>query len=394
MVNFDFKKYQYKKVEDFDLTDIKERFLTDNNMAGWYKLDKSSVDTIKTTAEYIRNNCDVFVVIGIGGSYLGAKAVIDALAPYFTTTKPEIVFAGYQLSTDYQKELIEYLKDKEVMINVISKSGTTLEPAISFDLLLNFMEGKYGEDGASKRIFATTDENTGTLLDLANQKGFQRFVVPDDIGGRFSVLTPVGLLPIAVAGFSIDDLFKGAEKAKLDEDNIYYYTKLRHELYEMNKVVESFNVYEPKLYAFTEWLKQLFGESQGKEGKGIFPVSTVNTRDLHSLGQYFQDGIDMLFSTTIFTHSENKIVLEKYKRTLDNINELAMESVAESHFKGHTPTSIIKMDKINEENLGYLIFFFEMAAMLGGYLIDINYYDQPGVNGYKDILHEKIKDTK
>lgn len=394
MVKFDFKKYQYKKIEDFDLTEIKERFLLDNNMAGWYKLDKSAVDSINSTSEYIRSNCDVFVVIGIGGSYLGAKAVIDALAPYFKSTKPEIVFAGYELSTDYQKELIEYIKDKDVMVNVISKSGTTLEPAIAFDSILNFMETKYGEEESSKRIFATTDEFTGTLLDLANQKGFQRFVVPDDIGGRFSVLTPVGLLPIAVAGFSIEDLFKGAEKAKLDEENIYYYTSLRHELYEMNKVVESFNVYEPKLYAFTEWLKQLFGETQGKQGKGIFPVSTVNTRDLHSLGQYFQDGIDMIFSTTIFAHSDNKIVLDKYKTTLNNVNELAMESVAESHFNGHTPTSIIKMDKINEENLGYLIFFFEMAAMLGSYLIDIDYYDQPGVNGYKDILNSKIKDTK
>jgi Glucose-6-phosphate isomerase len=394
MVKFDFKKYQYKKIESYDLTEVKERFLIDNNMAGWYNLDKSSVDTIKTTASYIRENCDVFVVIGIGGSYLGAKAVIDALAPYFSTTEPEIIFAGHHLSTDYQKELLDYIKDKDVMVNVISKSGTTLEPAISFDLVLDFMETKYGEDGASKRIFATTDEKTGTLLNLANQKGFQRFVVPDDIGGRFSVLTPVGLLPIAVAGFSIDDLFKGAEKAKLKEADYYYYTQLRHELYQMNKVVESFNVYEPKLAAFAEWLKQLFGETQGKQGKGIFPVSTVNTSDLHSLGQYFQDGIDMLFSTTIFAHSDEKLSIKKHNRTLDNINELAMESVAEAHFNGHTPTSIIKMDKINEENLGYLIFFFEMAAMLGSYLIDIDYYDQPGVNGYKDILHEKIKDTK
>lgn len=394
MVKFDFKKYQYIKMSDYDLKEQKEIFLSDNKMAGWYKLDKTCVDSIKITSEYIRNNCDVFIVIGIGGSYLGAKAIIDALAPYFQATKPEIIFAGYHLSTDYQNELIEYIKDKEVMVNVISKSGTTLEPAISFDLVLDFMEKKYGEENASKRIFATTDEKTGTLLDLANQKGFQRFIVPDDIGGRFSVLTPVGLLPIAVAGFSIDDLFKGAEKAKLDEENIYYYTKLRYELYKMNKVIESFNVYEPKLYAFTEWLKQLFGESQGKDGKGIFPVSTVNTRDLHSLGQYFQDGIDMLFSTTIFTHSDSKILLEKYNKTLDNVNELAMESVAEAHFNGHTPTSIIKIDKINEENLGYLIFFFEMSAMLGGYLLNINYYDQPGVNGYKDILHKKIKDAK
>lgn len=390
MVTFDFKKYQYRHLEDYKLDYVKERFIADNKMAGWYDLDKSCLENIKTTAEHIRNNCDVFVVVGIGGSYLGAKAVIDALTPYFKEQKPEIIFAGYQLSSDYMKGLLEYIKDKEVMVNVISKSGTTLEPAIAFDLLLDFMQKKYGKD-VSKRVIATTDANEGTLLELAKLKGFTRFVVPSNIGGRFSVLTPVGLLPIAVAGYNIDKLFEGAEKAKLKEE-YYYYTKLRHELYEMNKVVESFNVYEPKLEAFAEWLKQLFGESQGKEGKGVLPFSTVNTRDLHSLGQYFQDGIDMLFSTTIFAHSDKNIKLKNYNnRTLNEINLLAMESVAEAHYKGHVPTSIITLDAINEENLGYLIFFFEMSAMLGSYLLDINYYDQPGVNGYKDILHEKIK---
>lgn len=389
MITFDFKKYQYRHLDEYKLDYVKERFINDNKMAGWYDLDRSCLDDIKITAEYVRKNCDVFVVVGIGGSYLGAKAVIDALTPYFKDQKPEIIFAGYQLSSDYMDGLLEYIKDKEVMVNVISKSGTTLEPAIAFDLLLDFMQKKYGND-VSKRVIATTDAEEGTLLELAKEKGFTRFVVPSNIGGRFSVLTPVGLLPIAVAGYDIDKLFEGAEKAKQEEE-YYYYTKLRHELYEMNKVVESFNVYEPKLEAFAEWLKQLFGESQGKEGKGILPFSTVNTRDLHSLGQYFQDGIDMLFSTTIFAHSDRDINLEKYNKTLDEINLLAMESVAQAHFNGHVPTSIITMDKISEENLGYLIFFFEMSAMLGSYMLDINYYDQPGVNGYKDILHEKIK---
>lgn len=389
MITFDFKKYQYRHLDEYKLDYVKERFINDNKMAGWYDLDRSCLDDIKTTADCVRKNCDVFVVVGIGGSYLGAKAVIDALTPYFQDQKPEIIFAGYQLSSDYMDGLLEYIKDKEVMVNVISKSGTTLEPAIAFDLLLDFMQKKYGND-VSKRVIATTDAEEGTLLELAKEKGFARFVVPSNIGGRFSVLTPVGLLPIAVAGYDIDKLFEGAEKAKQDEE-YYYYTKLRHELYEMNKVVESFNVYEPKLEAFAEWLKQLFGESQGKEGKGILPFSTVNTRDLHSLGQYFQDGIDMLFSTTIFAHSDRDVNLEKYNKNLDEINLLAMESVAQAHFNGHVPTSIITMDKISEENLGYLIFFFEMSAMLGSYMLDINYYDQPGVNGYKDILHEKIK---
>lgn len=392
MITFDFKKYQYKKLENYDLSEIKERFLKDKHMSGWYDLDKSCVDSIESTASYIRNNCDVFLVIGIGGSYMGAKAVIDALSPYYGTKKPEVLFAGYQLSSDYMADLIDYLQDKEVMVNVISKSGTTLEPAIAFDMILDFMENKYGEEECAKRVFVTTDANSGELLPLANQKGFQRFVVPDNIGGRFSVLTPVGLLPIAVAGFSIEELFKGAGKAKENLEDCYYYTKLRHELYNMNKTIESFDIYEPKLASFAEWLKQLFGESQGKDGKGIFPVSTINTRDLHSLGQYYQDGIDMLFSTTLFVHSDEEIYLEKYKKTLDTVNKIAMESVAQAHFEGHVPTSIITLDAISEENLGYLIFFFEMSAMLGSYLLKINYYDQPGVNGYKNILHKRIKE--
>lgn len=392
MITFDFKKYQYKKLENYDLSEIKERFLKDKHMSGWYDLDKSCVDSIESTASYIRNNCDVFLVIGIGGSYMGAKAVIDALSPYYGTKKPEVLFTGYQLSSDYMADLIDYLQDKEVMVNVISKSGTTLEPAIAFDMILDFMENKYGEEECAKRVFVTTDANSGELLPLANQKGFQRFVVPDNIGGRFSVLTPVGLLPIAVAGFSIEELFKGAAEAKENLEDCYYYTKLRHELYNMNKTIESFDIYEPKLASFAEWLKQLFGESQGKDGKGIFPVSTINTRDLHSLGQYYQDGIDMLFSTTLFVHSDEEIYLEKYKKTLDTVNKIAMESVAQAHFEGHVPTFIITLDAISEENLGYLIFFFEMSAMLGSYLLKINYYDQPGVNGYKNILHKRIKE--
>ncbi len=391
MITFDFKTYQYQELKEYDLSNIKEIFLKDNNMAGWYSLDDSQVEEIREIAEHVRANCDVFLVIGIGGSYMGAKAVIDAMSPYFTKTKPEIIFAGYQLSSDYLTELLAYLEDKEVIVNVISKSGTTLEPAIAFDKILSFMEQKYGNQ-SSERIFATTDAHTGTLLTLANQKGFHKFVVPDDIGGRFSVLTPVGLFPIAVAGLDIRALFTGARLAKANLDNCFYYTMLRHTLYQEGKVIESFDTYEPKLASFLEWLKQLVGESQGKEGKGIFPVSTINTRDLHSLGQYYQEGKDILFSTCLFAHSNQEVFLEPYAKTLDKVNEIAMESVAESHYNGHLPSSIISMDKISLENLGYLIFFFEMSTMLGSYLLGIRYYDQPGVNGYKDILHKRIKE--
>ncbi len=391
MIRFDFQKYQYKKLENYDLNDLKERFLKDNQMSGWYRLDRTDFDKILDSAAYIRKNCDVFLVIGIGGSYMGAKAVIDAMAPYFSKKRPEVLFAGYQLSSDYLKELLDYLEDKEVMVNVISKSGTTLEPAIAFDKVLTFMENKYG-DATKDRIFVTTDAHTGALLELAKEKGYTRFIVPDDIGGRFSVLTPVGLLPIAVNGLDIEELFYGAEEAKRNLNACYYYTLLRHELYQEGKFIESFDIYEPKLASFAEWLKQLFGESQGKENKGILPTSTINTRDLHSLGQYYQEGKDILFSTILFAHSDNTIALEEYHKTLDRVNEIAMESVAQAHYEGHLPSSIISMDEISMENLGYLIFFFEMSAMLGGYLLNIPYYNQPGVNGYKDILHRRIKE--
>ncbi len=391
MITFDFQKYQYQKLDNYDLEDIKVKFLEDNQMSGWYTLDKSELARIESTADRIRENCDVFLVIGIGGSYMGAKAVIDAMSPYFKKDTPEVLFAGYQLSSDYLKDLLDYLEDKEVIVNVISKSGTTLEPSITFEEVVKLLKKKYSQDYA-KRVIATTSLVSGTLLEEAQKNGYECFAVPENIGGRFSVLSAVGLLPIAVAGYEIEDLFRGAEKAKENLQDCYYYTMLRHTLYQEGKVVESFDIYEPKLAFFAEWLKQLFGESQGKEGKAILPISTVNTRDLHSLGQYYQEGKDILFSTTIFAHSDRRIELEKYQKTLDQVNKIAMESVAQAHYEGHLPTNIIEMDEISMENLGYLIFFFEMSAMLGSYLLEVPYYDQPGVNGYKNILHQKIKE--
>ncbi len=389
MIQFEFQKYQQVKLDSYDLENIKERFLQDNHMSGWYDLDRSCVSEIKALASKIRLQCDVFLVIGIGGSYMGSKAIIEAMSPYFSKQKPEILFAGYQLSSEYLQELLEYLQDKEVIVNVISKSGTTLEPAITFSSILSFMKQKYPQI-YGQRIYATTDAMQGTLLELAKKENFHTLVVPENIGGRFSVLTPVGLLPIAVAGYDIDDLFEGAMEAKENLDNCYYYTSLRHAFYQQGKVIESFDIYEPKLASFVEWLKQLFGESQGKEGKGIFPVSTINTRDLHSLGQYYQEGKDILFSTTIFAHSDHTVFLQDYQKSLDEVNQMAMESVCQAHYEGHVPTSLILMDKISLKNLGYLLFFFEMSAMLGSYLLGISYYDQPGVNAYKKILREKL----
>lgn len=388
MINFDFNTYNNINLENYNLEHIKEQFIADNNMAGWYYLD-TDLEDIKMCATNIRKHADLFLVIGIGGSYLGSKAVIEALTPYFQKDKVEILFAGTNLSSDYLNDLLEYIQDKSVYINVISKSGNTLEPSVAFDIILEYMKKTYTD--YQERIIVTTDAITGNLLKLAEEEHFKRFVVPNNIGGRYSVLTPVGLLPIAVANINIDSLFTGANAAKQDMDNCYKYTMIRDIMYKSNKIIESFNVYEPKLYYFTEWLKQLFAETQGKNNLGILPISTVNTRDLHSLGQFFQDGTPIIFSTTIFNNSHKNISLPKYGRSLNDLNKIAMESVAKAHYP-HTPTSIISLDDINEYNIGYLIFFFEMSAMMGSYLLDINYYDQPGVNGYKDIMNKKIED--
>lgn len=387
MIKFDFNTYNNIKLLDTDLSSVKEKFLNDNNMAGWYNLDIDT-DNIKKCADRIREDADILIVIGIGGSFLGAKCVIEALTPYFDKNKPEIIFAGTSLSSDYLSELLAYIKGKSVYVNVISKSGTTLEPMVCFDKVLEYMKNTF--DNYKDRIVATTDSKEGQLLELSKKEGFELFEVPNDIGGRYSVLTPVGLLPISIAGIDIDKLIEGAKIAKENLDCCYKYTVIRDAMYLDNKYIESFDVYEPKLYYFTEWLKQLFGESQGKKDKGILPISTVNTRDLHSLGQFYQEGTPIIFSTVIFNGCDKDLYIEKFNKNLSEINRIAMESVSKAHYS-HMNTNIITMDKINEENIGYLIFFFEMSAMLGSYLLGVNFYDQPGVNAYKDNIKEQLK---
>lgn len=379
MVSFDFKTYNTIKLDNYDLSAIHNKFIQDNNLTGWYNLNQDTKD-VKKLALDIQSKADIFLVIGIGGSYLGSKAIIEALNPYFSTNKPEILFVGTDLSNEYLNSLINYIKGKEVYIDVISKSGTTLEILLAFNYLLEYMKREY--DNYNDRIIITTNDHTGDLYEYATKNNTILLNVPEDVGGRYSVLTTVGLLPIAVAGYDVDKLLEGAKESKQHIDDCYYYATLRNEQYQSNKYVESFNVYEPKLYYFTEWLKQLFAESQGKNNKGILPISTVNTRDLHSLGQYFQEGLPILFSTTInVTKKDSK---------LDIINNQAVLCVAQAHYP-HTSTSIININAINEYNLGYLIFFFEMSAMLGSYLLGVNYYDQPGVNGYKDLLHKVVE---
>ena len=393
MIKFDFNTYTQKYLKDEDYTNIfnqiKNDFLTKGEMKGWYDLD-FHLEEIETTASYIKENADVFVVIGIGGSYLGSKAIIDAFSPNFKKTNPEIIFAGYNLSSRYLTELLEYIKGKRIVINVISKSGGTIEPNVAFNKIYEYMASVYNEEELKHRVIVTTDSEKSKLLDLANQKGFQKFAIPSNVGGRFSVLTPVGLLPISVAGINIRKLLEGAKDSKNNLADAYTYAKIRDIFYKNGKCIESFVVYDEKLYFFTEWLKQLFAETQGKNNKGILPISTVNTRDLHSLGQYMQDGEDIVFETNLYIANSSKLFIKEYNKDLTEIELDALKSVCESHYNGHTPSIVITMDELNEYNIGYLVFFYFVSSMLGAYLLGVNYYDQPGVNGYKDILKERL----
>ncbi len=382
-INFD----KYRK----DIEGIKEN-LDNDSMTDWYNIEKcitkEELKEVKETAAYARKNCDVFLVIGIGGSFLGAKCVIEALTNYFEKGKPEVIFVGTSLSSDYLHELYKYIEDKEVIINLISKSGSTLEPNLSFEYLMEKMEKKYSKEELSKRIIITTDRYESKLLDLALEKDYRRFSVPTQIGGRYSVLTPVGLLPIAVAGINIEKLLEGAKQC--DKDEAIKYAIIRNELYSQGYYLESFTIYEEKMLYFTEWLKQLFAETQGKDNKGIFPVSVLNTRDLHSLGQYFQEGKRIIFETVINIVKENHNIKTNYGRSLNDINNIACDAVAKAHYNGGVYSNIIEVEELNEESLGYLIYFFELSAAIGGYLLHVNPFDQPGVSEYKRIMMEAI----
>ena len=390
-----------------DLADNPDEFL------GWLNLpdnyDRAEVIRIKKAAERIRANSDVLIVIGIGGSYLGARAVIEALSSSFSSmlskekrNAPLVLYAGNNISPNYLNELVEAIEGKDFSINVISKSGTTTEPAIAFRLFREILENKYGIDEARKRIFVTTDKEKGALKKLSDEEGYENFVIPDNIGGRYSVLTPVGLLPIAVAGFDIDKLMKGAQIAreKYLDDNVKYndcykYAVVRNILYKNGKNIEILVNYEPKMHYITEWWKQLFGESEGKENKGIFPAGVDFTTDLHSMGQYIQEGERKLFETVVTvneTKSNIDIKAEEDNadglnylagKTLDYVNKKAMEGTMIAHVSGGCPNIEIEIEKLDEETIGHLIYFFEKACAMSGYILGINPFNQPGVEEYK-----------
>ncbi len=394
-MKFDFESYMKdinKKGYDKKIEEIKNKLVIDD-MTDWYDITKciteEEINDIVTTSKDIISKCDVFIVVGIGGSFLGSKMVIDALSGYFVKSKPEIIFAGTTLSSAYLSELKEYISDKDVCINMISKSGSTLEPNLAFEYLMDIMNDKYSEEEIRNRVFITTDKEESILLDVANKNSYKKFYVPRNIGGRYSVLSPVGLLPIAVAGFDINKILYGAKT--VNKEKAFEYAIIRDDLYRSGKVIESFTFYEEKLSFLGEWLKQLFAETQGKNNKGILPITIVNTRDLHSLGQYFQEGERILFETVININTYLNIDT-KYNKTIKEINDIAVTSVAKAHLLDGVYSNIIEVDKLNEESIGYLIYFFELAAATGAYLLDVNPFDQPGVSKYKKIINESLGD--
>ena len=383
-----------------------------NDFLGWVALpssiDAEQLAAIKSSADKLRSKAEVIVCIGIGGSYLGAKAVLEAMSNSFSLLKrdrkdPIVLFAGQNISEDYTYELLDAVKDRELAVVVISKSGTTTEPAIAFRILKAELERRYGKAEAAERIVAVTDKARGALKTLATQEGYQTFVIPDDVGGRFSVLTPVGLLPLAAAGIDIEALVRGAqdmqkatdEKVPYEQNIAAQYAAVRNALYADGKKIEILASYEPKLQYIAEWWKQLYGESEGKEGKGIFPASVTLTADLHSMGQYIQEGERMLMETVIsVAKPDHSIVIESDEENLDGLNFLAGKRISEvnrmaelgvqlAHCDGGVPNIRIELPVIDAYNIGALLYFFERACGISGYILGVNPFNQPGVEAYK-----------
>ncbi len=389
-----------------------------NDFLGWLDLpvdyDKEEFSGIVEASKRIKSNSDVLVVIGIGGSYLGARAAIEMLTSSFrnSTEYPEIVFVGNHLSSSYTQELVNYLSGKDFSVNVISKSGTTTEPAVAFRLFKLLVEEKYGKEEAKKRIFATTDKSKGALKQLADSEGYEKFVVPDNVGGRYSVLTAVGLLPIATAGINIESIMIGAAKAREElsssnlEDNIaYQYATIRNILYSKGYTTEMLINYEPSMQYFNEWWKQLYGESEGKDFKGIYPSSANYTTDLHSLGQYVQEGRRFLFETVVkVNHPKHDIRIDEDSEDLDALNYLAGKTIDEvntkafegtllAHTDGGVPNIVVNIPQLDEETFGYVVYFFELACAMSGYQLGVNPFNQPGVEAYKQNMFALLGKT-
>ncbi|MEG0615618.1 MAG: glucose-6-phosphate isomerase [Oscillospiraceae bacterium] len=383
-----------------------------NDFLGWCDLptnyDKQEFARIKLAAEKIKKNSDVLIVIGIGGSYLGARATIELLkSPLYNNIKkdtPDIYYVGNNINPTYLNEILSICDGRDISVNVISKSGTTTEPALAFRVFRELVEKKYGKDGAKERIFCTTDKAKGTLKNLADTEGYETFVIPDDVGGRFSVLTAVGLLPIAAAGCDIDALMEGARTAQneltadFENNDCYKYAAIRNILYRKNKSIEMLVSYEPSFQMMTEWFKQLFGESEGKDNKGLFPTSATFSTDLHSMGQFIQEGSRVMFETVIdIKKPKQDFFLNDDKDNLDGLNFLtnqnmsivnhkALEGTILAHTEGGVPNIVFEVDDTTEKTVGYLIYFFEKACAISGYMLGVNPFNQPGVESYKNNM--------
>ncbi len=381
-----------------------------NDFLGWYTLpfdyDKEEFERIKKAAEKIKKTCDVLIVIGIGGSYLGARAAIEYIkSPNYNLLKkdtPNIYFAGNSISAQALSEVIELCEGKDICVNVISKSGTTTEPAVAFRVFREMLEKKYGKDGAKERIFVTTDKARGTLKQFSDESGYETFVIPDDVGGRFSVLTACGLLPIACAGIDIDKIMEGAAKAAkelsvcdVNKNEAYKYAVIRNILHSKGKAMEIMACYEPAYQYMNEWWKQLFGESEGKDGKGIFPASVIYSTDLHSLGQIVQEGVRNIFETVIDIKDTGKTLaipndplnVDKLNFIsgcdLNDVNDKAFLATAFAHSDGDVPNIVIEVESRREDCYGYMVYFFEVACAASGYILGVNPFNQPGVEAYK-----------
>jgi len=392
-----------------------------SDFIGWLEppaVDGAIVESVLAAAERIRAQADVLLVIGIGGSYAGARAGIEMLGHSFRNQLtsqddrqgPEVYFIGHNLSATYMTHLFQLLEGKDVAVNVISKSGTTTEPAVAFRLVRAYMLKKYGLEEAAKRIYATTDESKGALRQLATTEGYTTFVIPDDVGGRYSVLTPVGLLPLAVAGIDVRAMLTGAHEAKelysstnLAENTCYQYAAARNNLYRQGKAIELLVAYDPRFITFAEWWKQLFGESEGKEGKGIYPASVQFTTDLHSMGQYIQEGPRHLFETVLFVEApgHDELVVPGMDEDLDGLNYLTGKSInfvnekaflgtLEAHQDGGVPNLVLRIPQLDARTVGHLFYFFEKACAISGYLLQVNPFDQPGVEAYKKNMFRQL----
>ena len=405
MMNEDILKGYEKDVERINKI-INEKTGPGNDYIGWadwpVNYDKEELARIKKDAQYVRDNFDILVVCGIGGSYLGARCALEALNGLKSDDKLEIIFMGQTFSPNYVAQVLDYLKGKNFAINVISKSGTTTETSISFRLLKELLEKQVGKEKARKAIYATTDKEKGALKTLCNNEGYATYVLPSDIGGRYSVFTAVGTFPLACAGVDVDALIKGAQEARNDamnkalKDNAcYQYAVMRDYMYRHNKPVEMYVTYEPQMSQISEWLKQLFGESEGKEHKALFPASATFSTDLHSLGQYIQDGTPLLFETIInvkepkqdvkIPHDNDDLDGLNYLegKDLAFVNQKAFEGTLQAHEDGGVPCNVIYLDKLDAYNLGYLFYFFMRACAMSAYMLDINPFNQPGVEVYK-----------